>query len=135
MNKRKEILGQIVEIDAEIDTIYHLMTLESGRIPKELWYKKSKLYKRKEELLSELYKILPVTIEGTLISSKDSDEEDEYFFLGEVWQGEVRYSPLGDITEFLHANKKKRIKITIETMDDSHCNDCASRYSCWTDKA
>jgi len=134
---REQILKQIVEIDAEIDTIYRLMTLESGRysVTQELWNKKVGLQKRKGELLKELYKILPVTIEGTLASSKDSDEEDEYFFLGETFNGSVVYNPLGDITEFLNANRKKRVKITIEIMDDSHCNDCASRYSCWTDKA
>ncbi len=69
-----------------------------------------------------------------MASSKDADEEDEYFFLGEVFSGEVRYDPLGDITEFLNANKGKRIRITIETMDN-RCNDCINRYSCWTERA
>jgi hypothetical protein len=95
-------------------------------------YNKKQCQQRQKEILSQLYNILPITLVG--IARKSSGEEEEYHYLSCPDQNNVvNYNPLTDLTEYLNANIGRRLRITIEVMENE-CDDCELRFKCWTEK-
>jgi len=116
------LIKRLEEVDKKIDN-YHCNKIWN-RNPQQL----VQLSMERRMLLKKIYQMLPVIIEGTLASHS----LDNIFFVGNTKNGEVIYNSLGDITEYLDANRGKKVKIIIQSIDEETCNTCEKRFTCWT---
>lgn len=153
MNRRKELIGQIHEVEQEADKVRSLLCKEQDSKWRQLYQKSyNDLRVKRLCLISQLSAALPLTMEGYLGEDCEEVGRDEHGSIRQVYHylgcpsfstssafnyGRIQCDDLKDITNILQNNIGKYLRITIEAIEigeRAECEHCNERFKCLTTK-